>query len=130
MIPQAKRYSIVARYYAEDDGYIATADEFPGLSAFGETREEAVREFQTVLDLAIQEYIESGWPLPSPEIIQSPVPDLPSGEFRVRLPRTIHAELSRQARLEGVSQNTLVIALLARGLEASALHQVEVEASL
>lgn len=39
---------------AEDDGFIATCPEFPGLSAFGETLEEVAREAKIVLDLFYQ----------------------------------------------------------------------------
>ena len=40
-----------------------------------------------------------------------------SGQFRARVPRTLHAWLTAEAKREGVSQNTLVITLLenARG---------------
>lgn len=40
-----------------------------------------------------------------------------SGQFRIRIPRTLHAWLAAEAKREGVSQNTLVTVLLenARG---------------
>ncbi|MBK6735767.1 MAG: toxin-antitoxin system HicB family antitoxin [bacterium] len=38
-----------------------------------------------------------------------------SGQFRVRLPRTLHARLAVQAEREGVSLNTLVCTLLSEG---------------
>lgn len=119
MTKLAMKYSTVVRFYAEDTGFIATAEEFPGLSAYGASRDEAVREFEVVLELAVQEYVESGWPLPLPATMPSPEANLPSGEFRVRLPRSVHAELARQARLDGVSQNTLVVSYVSRGLEAA-----------
>ena len=44
-----------------------------------------------------------------------------SGKFIVRLPKTLHRELAKQAEREGVSLNALVSAYLAReaGLEAA-----------
>jgi hypothetical protein len=75
-----------------------------------------MREFETVLDMAVDAYRAEGWPLPAPKRPSDPA--LPSGEFRVRLPRYVHALLARRSEAEGVSQNTLVVALLAQGLAA------------
>jgi hypothetical protein len=43
-----------------------------------------------------------------------------SGSLRVRLPRHLHRDLARQAERDGVSLNTLIIALLERGIGALA----------
>ena len=53
----------------EDGGFIAACDEFPGLSAFGESREEALEKAQTALNLMIEHYRESGQKLPAPKLI-------------------------------------------------------------
>ena len=39
-----------------------------------------------------------------------------SGQFRLRVPKTIHARLTSRAEQEGVSLNTLVTAIIAEGL--------------
>jgi len=51
-------------YSEEDGGYIALSPEFPGLSAFGETPEEAIREAETALELFIEVYLEENKALP------------------------------------------------------------------
>jgi predicted RNase H-like HicB family nuclease len=108
------RFSTTVFFDPESSGYIAVCDEIPGVSAFGVTRADALREFETVLEMAVEAYRAEGWPLPAPQRPSDPT--LPSGEFRVRLPRYVHALLARRAEAEGVSQNTLVVALLAHGL--------------
>ena len=108
------RFSTTVFFDPESSGYIAVCDEIPGVSAFGVTRADALREFETVLEMAVDAYRAEGWPLPPPQRPSDPT--LPSGEFRVRLPRYVHALLARRAEAEGVSQNTLVVALLAQGL--------------
>lgn len=108
------QFSTTVFFDPESDGYVAVCEEIPGISAFGSTRGDALREFETVLEMAVDTYRAEGWPLPSPQLPSDP--ELPSGEFRVRLPRYIHALLARRAEAEGVSQNTLVVALLAQGL--------------
>jgi hypothetical protein len=41
-----------------------------------------------------------------------------SGSLRVRLPKHLHRDLAQQAERDGVSLNTLIIALLERGMGA------------
>jgi antitoxin HicB len=43
------------------------------------------------------------------------VPEV-SGKFVTRLPKSVHAKLAERAKAEGVSLNTLVLALVAEGL--------------
>ncbi len=108
------QFSTTVFFDPDSAGYIALCDEIPGVSAFGPTRADALSEFETVLEMAVDTYRAEGWPLPPPKRPNGSA--LPSGEFRVRLPRYIHALLARRADVEGVSQNTLVVALLAQGL--------------
>ncbi len=122
---QVDRYSITLFADEQDGTYLAVCPEFPGVSAFGDTREEALAEARTALELTIETYLEEGWPLPAPEGV--PDEELPSGEFRVRLPRSLHAQLARRAAQEGVSQNQLVLYYLAAGL---AKEEVAVRARL
>ena len=63
------KYAIHIFWSEEDSAYVAICDEFPDLSALGETREEALLEAQEVLDLTIETYIERGYPLPEPTSI-------------------------------------------------------------
>jgi antitoxin HicB len=113
-MPVLDQFSTTVFFDPESAGYVAICDEIPGVSAFGTTRADALREFETVLDMAVDTYRAEGWPLPAPKRPNDPA--LPSGEFRVRLPRYVHALLARRSEAEGVSQNTLVVALLAQGL--------------
>ncbi len=55
----SNRYAIQIFWSEEDEGFIAICQEFPGLSAFGETREEALREAQTALDLIVPYWFNS-----------------------------------------------------------------------
>jgi len=72
------RYSINIFWSDEDESYIATCPEFPGLSAFGETPEEALAEAQIALQLFIDTYNEDGLPLPEPQVARDNM-----GKFRI-----------------------------------------------
>lgn len=119
---QTDHYSM--RVYADQDdgGFIAVSPEFPGVSAFSESRAGALDELSIALAGAIDTYVESGWSLPTP--LAPELPELPSGAFRLRLPRSLHAALAQRAGIEGVSQNTLAVALLAEGLAKPSSNNV------
>lgn len=102
---QMGRYSVQINWSEEDDCYIATSEEFPNLSAFGDTYEEVIQEFQTALG-GFLEVLEEEL-LPNPITIESF-----SGQFRVRLPRSLHRRLAKLAKRENVSLNTIVIKML------------------
>lgn len=113
-MPETTSYSMHVFADADDGDYIAISPEFPGVSAFAETRAEAIAELEIAIGGAVAIYEEHGWPLPTP---LTPAPmELPSGAFRLRLPRSLHAALAHRARMEGVSQNTLAISYIAQGL--------------
>ena len=92
----------------EDQGFIVTCPDFPGLSAFGETPEEALAEARVALDLFVESLQASGMQLPEP----TQTADY-SGQVRLRMPRSLHHSLVQKADLEGVSLNTWLITLLA-----------------
>lgn len=107
----ATRYSFRVLWSNEDVAFVATCPEFEGVSGFGETPEAALAEAQTSLDLAAKVAAEERWPLPQPlELSEF------SGQFRLRIPRSMHALLAQRAQDEGVSQNTLATTFVAHGL--------------
>lgn len=114
-------YSVRLDWSDEDAAYVATSPEFPGLSGVDEDPDAALTELREALEMAIEVLEEDGESLPERRPV---VPH--SGKFVSRLPRSMHAELARRADEEGVSLNSYVLALLARGLgDASARAEAE-----
>lgn len=103
-------YSQHISWSPEDGMFVAVCPELDGLMALGETEEKAARELRTAIGLVLEDMESEGEPAPEPITHPSH-----SGQFRVRLPRTLHARLAVQADREGVSLNTLVCTLLAEG---------------
>lgn len=64
------RYSVNLTWSEDDGCYIATIPEFPGLSAFGETPEEAAKEARIAAMGFMEVYKEDGIPLPEPFTLQ------------------------------------------------------------
>lgn len=113
------KYSMNTIWSEEDSGFIATVKEFPGLSAFGETRSEAIREAEIALEGFLEVYKEGNIELPPPETARQF-----SGQLRVRLPKSLHASLSEEADREGVSLNSHINHLLS---ERHYLRDIEKE---
>ena len=55
-----QKYGFDILWSDEDQGYIATCPDFPGLSAFGDTEEEALHEAKTALKLFVEAITDQG----------------------------------------------------------------------
>ena len=95
----------------EDRAYVATCAELDGLSGLGDTAQEALSELHVAVGLAIEEFADTGAAIPKPMPAASH-----SGQFRLRLPKSVHARLADRAEWEGVSLNALIMSYVALGL--------------
>jgi antitoxin HicB len=107
------RYPFLVRPLSKEEGggYLVEFPDFPGVISDGETPEEAIRNGQDALAAALMTMQEFGDPIPKPSQGTSA-----SGQWRQRVPRSLHARLVSRAQQEGVSLNTLVTTLIAEGL--------------
>lgn len=103
-------YPVVVRKLSKEEGggYLAEYPDLPGCMSDGETPEEAIVNAKDALKSCLETMKEFGDPWPKPNEAR--------GEWRQRVPKTLHRRLTVQAEKEGVSLNTLVVALLAEGL--------------
>ena len=104
------RFEIRPLSEEEGGGYLIEFPDFPGCIADGETPEEAMREGRDALTSYLRTLEELGRPIPKPG------EEAYTGQWRQRVPKSLHAALARRAEHEGVSLNTLVTAMLAEGL--------------
>lgn len=105
----AERYTLqIAK--DEDNDYLVLCPSFPGLSAFGDTREAALEEGLVALTGFIAEFQAQGWDLPEP----TRTPASYSGQLRLRMPKSLHAHLAQEAEEEGVSLNMHIVSKLSR----------------
>lgn len=58
------RYSLIIQWSDEDQVYVVSFPEFPFTQTHGDTREEAARAGDEVLDLLIEDYGKRGQALP------------------------------------------------------------------
>ncbi|OGQ98346.1 MAG: hypothetical protein A2284_10685 [Deltaproteobacteria bacterium RIFOXYA12_FULL_61_11] len=95
----------------EGGGYLITYPDFTECLADGETIEETMANGRLALAAVIETLEAKGLTVPDPQSRAGA-----SGKFVARVPKTLHATLTARAKDEGVSLNTLVVALLAEGL--------------
>lgn len=109
---KAKSYPITLTPVDESEGkgYYVTSTYFPGICVDEETADAAISEFYTVLAEVIQYSVEHGQNLPQI------VPEEYSGKMSLRMSKSLHAQLARQAELDGVSINALANQYIAQGL--------------
>ena len=60
------KYSVIIRYCAVDDIYIASVPELKGCTAHGDTQAEALDEVQTAIELWLETAKEVGAVIPEP----------------------------------------------------------------
>lgn len=94
----------------EGGGFLISFPDFSDCISDGETPEEAIKNGYQALKATINALKEFGHPVPEPN--SGGV----SGKFVSRVPRSIHQKLVLRAKQEGVSLNTLVVALISEGL--------------
>lgn len=93
----------------EGGGYLIEFPDFPGCIADGETPEEAIREGRDALTSYLRTLDELKRPVPK-------TGEVYGGQWRQRVPKSLHAALARRAEHEGVSLNMLVTTMLAEGM--------------
>jgi antitoxin HicB len=103
-------YPFIIRPLSEEDGggFAIEYPDLPGCISDGETPEEAFEHGADAVKSYLLSCAKHGDPFPTPSAA--------SGQWRQRVPRSLHARLVARARQEGVSLNTLVTAMIAEGL--------------
>lgn len=114
------RYSILLMWSDETHAYLASIPELPEVRAAGNTMTEALQAVQAQLDAYVQSQRATGQNLPEARALSQY-----SGQFRLRLPRTLHASLVQEADAEGVSLNSYIQYLITyRHVQQTAVRKI------
>lgn len=100
-----------------DGGYVAMFPDLPGCITQGDTLAEVAEMAEDARRGWLETAYAQGQELPLPSY-----PVEHSGQFRLRLPKSLHRQLALSAEQEGVSLNQYVLMLLAQA-EAQAQAQ-------
>ena len=93
----------------EEGGYVVTFPELPGCISCGETLESAVSNGEDAKSAWMEAALEEGQEIPRPDGL-----DGYSGQFKLRIPKSLHRQLSEHSKREGISMNQYCLYLLSR----------------
>lgn len=93
----------------EEGGYLAYYPELPGCITTGDTVIEAVQMAEDAKRAWIEAALESDYPIQMPQTI-----DAYSGQFKLRIPKSLHKSLAEHSKQEGISMNQYCLYLLAK----------------
>lgn len=92
-----------------EGGFVVSYPELPGCVTCGETMQQAIANAQDAKREWLNAALESGIKINEPDNI-----DDYSGQFKLRIPRSLHKTLAEHARNEGVSMNQYCVYLLSK----------------
>ena len=92
-----------------EGGYVASYPDLPGCLTCGETIDEVVKNANDAKKEWLLAAIEENIDIPEPDTL-----DNYSGQFKLRMPRSLHKSLANHALIEGISMNQYCLYLLSK----------------
>lgn len=92
-----------------EGGYVVRFPELPGCLTCADTLEEAVRNAADCKKEWLTAAMEDGIDIPEPV-----TEDEYSGQFKLRIPKSLHKSLAEHSKAEGISMNQYCLYLLAK----------------
>ena len=109
---------------SEEGGYVASYPDLPGCITCGLTISEAVENAEDAKKEWISAAIEDGISINEPNSADSY-----SGQFKLRIPKTLHRTLAEDSKREGVSMNQYCVYLLSKNSEKEHVVLTQKEAA-
>ena len=104
-------YQIEVVREQEEGGYTLHCPELPGCITCAGTVSEGLEMLEDAKKCWFTACLEDGVPVPEPARLEDY-----SGQFKLRLPRSLHKQLAQRSSEEGVSMNQYCVYLLSKGL--------------
>lgn len=101
----------------EEGGFVVSYPDLPGCITCGETVESAVSNALDAKRAWIEAALEEGISIQEPDSL-----DNYSGNFKLRIPRSLHKLLAEHSKREGISMNQYCVYLLSRNDAIADLH--------
>lgn len=95
----------------QEGGYVLYCPELPGCVTCSDTIETGVHMLRDAKQAWFKACIEESIPIPEPKSAEEY-----SGQFKLRMPRSLHKELAERSKREGVSMNQYCVYLLTHNL--------------
>jgi antitoxin HicB len=92
-----------------EGGFVVSFPDLRGCITCADTAEKAIASASEAKRAWLEAAIEDGYPIPEPRVDEDY-----SGQFKFRLPKSLHRQLSEHAKLEGISMNQYCLYLLTK----------------
>jgi len=96
----------------EDGSYYVEYPDLKGCISCGDDIEDAITMAEDAKHVWFETAIENNITIPEPKNL-----DFYSGNLKLRMPKSLHKDLSTYAKKEGISMNQLCVYLLSKELE-------------
>lgn len=93
----------------DEGGFVVSYPELPGCITCGETIERAVENAADAKKAWLEAALEEGIEIHEPGSLEEY-----SGQFKIRMPRSLHRDLVEHSKKEGISMNQYCIYLLSK----------------
>ena len=93
----------------DEGGFVVSFPELPGCITCGETVESAVANALDAKKSWLEAAMEEGIEIHEPDSLEDY-----SGQFKLRIPRSLHRSLAEHSKKEGISMNQYCVYLLSR----------------
>ena len=93
----------------EEGGYVGRFPELPGCITVAETVEELYENAMDAKRAWIEAALEDGYEIAEPDVLNEV-----SGQFKIRIPKSLHRSLQLHAKEEGISMNQYCVYLLSQ----------------
>ena len=93
----------------EEGGFVVSYPDLPGCITCGETVETAVANALDAKKAWLEAAMDGGIEIHEPDSLEDY-----SGQFKLRIPRSLHRSLSEHSKREGISMNQYCVYLLSR----------------
>lgn len=91
----------------DEGGYVVSFPDLPGCITFGDTIKEAVENAVEAKRVWIEAALEDGVAIYEPDNLENY-----SGQFKLRIPKSLHRSLAEHSKREGISMNQYCLYLL------------------
>ena len=93
----------------DEGGFVASFPDLPGCITCGDTIDVAVANALDAKRAWLEAAIEDGVEIHEPDSLEEY-----SGQFKLRIPRSLHRSLAERSKREGISMNQYCVYLLSR----------------
>jgi len=92
-----------------EGGYVLSIPELKGCLTCAENLEKGMEMIRDAKRQWLIAALESGYEIPEPSALEDY-----SGQFKLRIPKTLHKELAEKSKKEGISMNQYCLYLLSK----------------